>query len=140
MKGFKQSIQRLVKKGPEEESNELQNLGNLLKENENHLENIFRNGLKSIRSARLAAEDNHGFGDCLGSFADAVFVDDDHQTGQALRLLSDFLHTSEHRRNDYLRGSHFFCSFFFCFSSLLILLLPSSFLHLSKNTNQVLAN
>ena len=98
----KQSLQRFVRKGGNEDTEQLHNLGSLLKENESNLEQIYKSGQKHLRSGHTACEDLHGMADHLCGYADTAH-DDQTPTGASLRLISDFIHTSEHRRSDLFR-------------------------------------
>ena len=98
----KQAFQRLGRKGGTEDTEQLQNLGLLLKENEAHLEQIYRSGQKHLRTGQAACEDKHALADFLCGYADTAH-DDQSNAGASLRLVSDFIHTSEHRRSDLFR-------------------------------------
>ena len=106
---MKAKFQRLVRKGGEGEDSttvQLANLAQLLKENETHFDQIIRLGQKHLRSSRSACEDLHGLADHYRCYADSGMGDDDDDESiapLALRLTSDFIHVSQHRKSDALR-------------------------------------
>ena len=83
-------------------------MGQAIKENESQYDHIIRLGQKHLRSSRSACEDLHGLADLYIGYADSAIMtgEEDEETSaavSALRLSSDFIHTSQHRRSDQLR-------------------------------------
>ena len=98
----KQSLQRFVKKGGPEDTEQLQNLGILLKENETNLDQIYKSGQKHLKTGNTSCDDSHAMADHLLGYADSAY-DDQSTAGASLKLVSEFIHTSEHRRSDLFR-------------------------------------
>ena len=99
------SLQRsvLTKLGRlEQESDELQTLGSLLKDHEANLDLVLKAASKHSRSAQMAGDDYRAFAESLQCYGDLI-EGRASTTSSSLKLIADFIQTTEQRRGDYQR-------------------------------------
>ena len=98
------------KKGVDEDPTSIQiaSMGKNLKENEAQYDQLLRFGTKHLASARKSCEDMHGLADMYLAYCETPIMIHEEEMKQStaqksLRLSSDFIHTSQHRKADQLR-------------------------------------